>query len=419
MKVVCERPTIALCMITRNEEAYIEDSILSALPVVDRVVVMDTGSTDATKEIAGDLGAEVFEIPWPDSFALARNASLQKATEDWILVMDADERLDAAAAPALIRAARSSTVDAYLLTLKNYFYRPNQAIWDQPCAYSPEAYSSRHPAHYHCCHQGIRFFRNQGRYAFTGRLHEYVDVRDDAPSRPLGPTVGVIHHLGFLKNGGTSPEKDARYLRMAELQCHEDPDRSENFLILGMEYLQRRGASRECLDAFLQSRRLSPSDARAWTFAGIVCNRMQWFRLAEEYFDVAANLNPKNALIWEERGDACFNLQEPLPATQHYCRSYRLSPTPRVALKQALVASRLRRPVFPYLRQVVQRLPEAKSKQEISSQILELRKALWVEESHSGGVESLCRMLAPVVRELGRPDLEPFLEQMGRLSIPA
>src|SRR5262249_49576333 len=82
---------LSLCMIARDEEPRIEECLRSIAPYVDEMVVVDTGSKDRTREIARDCGARVFEMAWPDSFAEARNASLDLARGQWIFWMDADD----------------------------------------------------------------------------------------------------------------------------------------------------------------------------------------------------------------------------------------------------------------------------------------------------------------------------------------
>ncbi|HXN34137.1 MAG TPA: glycosyltransferase [Polyangiaceae bacterium] len=85
--------SITLCMIVRDEEAMLGDCLASVRASVDDVVVVDTGSRDATKRIAADAGARVFELCWRDDFAAARNEALKHARGEWVLVLDADERL--------------------------------------------------------------------------------------------------------------------------------------------------------------------------------------------------------------------------------------------------------------------------------------------------------------------------------------
>ena len=78
---------VSLCLIVRNGEATLPDCLRSAAGLVHETVVVDTGSTDATKQVAASLGARVFDFPWCDSFAAARNESIRHAQGDWIFVV--------------------------------------------------------------------------------------------------------------------------------------------------------------------------------------------------------------------------------------------------------------------------------------------------------------------------------------------
>src|SRR5690606_19791317 len=88
-----DTPTLTLCMIARNEEAHLARCLQSVRDLVDEIVLVDTGSTDRTVAIAEAFDARVFHVAWQDDFSLARNASLEEARGDWILVLDADETI--------------------------------------------------------------------------------------------------------------------------------------------------------------------------------------------------------------------------------------------------------------------------------------------------------------------------------------
>jgi glycosyltransferase involved in cell wall biosynthesis len=92
---------LALVMIARDEASDIARALESARPHVERMIVLDTGSVDATPEIAARLGAEVERFSWCDDFAAARNASLALSDAAWNLVLDADEWIEAGAEAAL------------------------------------------------------------------------------------------------------------------------------------------------------------------------------------------------------------------------------------------------------------------------------------------------------------------------------
>ena len=78
------RPRVSLCLIVKNEEAHLPACLRSAADLVDEIVVVDTGSTDRTREVAAELGAKVYDYPWSDDFAAARNESLRHAGGNWI-----------------------------------------------------------------------------------------------------------------------------------------------------------------------------------------------------------------------------------------------------------------------------------------------------------------------------------------------
>src|SRR5579863_6345186 len=87
------KPRRSLCMIVRNEEKNLAACLRSVADLMDEIVVVDTGSTDRTRDVARRFRARVVDFPWIDNFAAARNESLRHATGNWIFWLDADERL--------------------------------------------------------------------------------------------------------------------------------------------------------------------------------------------------------------------------------------------------------------------------------------------------------------------------------------
>ncbi|NBD26712.1 glycosyltransferase family 2 protein [Paenibacillus glycinis] len=96
--------SMALVMIVRNEETNLPRCLESAVQYVDDMIIVDTGSTDKTKQIAERFGARVFDYIWDDDFAAARNYALSQSTSTWNLVLDADEYITALDKAALIQA---------------------------------------------------------------------------------------------------------------------------------------------------------------------------------------------------------------------------------------------------------------------------------------------------------------------------
>src|SRR3989338_64847 len=83
--------TISVCMIVKNEQQYLQQCLESVKNVADEIIIVDTGSTDNTKQIARQFTDNIYDFAWIDDFSAARNFSLSKAAKEWIFVIDADE----------------------------------------------------------------------------------------------------------------------------------------------------------------------------------------------------------------------------------------------------------------------------------------------------------------------------------------
>lgn len=116
-----QKNTIALCMIVKNEEKNIERCLKSVEGIVDEIVIIDTGSTDSTQEIAKKYATTFLEEEWNDNFSYVRNLSIKNAKSDWILVLDADEELDETTKTNIFDAIKYDNVIANFLYIRNLF----------------------------------------------------------------------------------------------------------------------------------------------------------------------------------------------------------------------------------------------------------------------------------------------------------
>ena len=82
---------LSLCMIVKNEEERLARCLSGVQGAVDEIIIVDTGSTDGTKRVAGQFTSRVYDYAWDDDFSAARNASLDRATKPFILWLDADD----------------------------------------------------------------------------------------------------------------------------------------------------------------------------------------------------------------------------------------------------------------------------------------------------------------------------------------
>jgi GT2 family glycosyltransferase/tetratricopeptide (TPR) repeat protein len=219
---------VTACLIVKNEEQMLGDCLESVRDAVDEIVVYDTGSIDRTVQIARKAGAVVVEGTWEDSFAVARNAALLHATGEWVLSIDADERLQTH--PDVLRsqlAAPDSDVEAYLVAIENL----------------------HGPGNPRSVHTAIRMFRRRSS-TWRHRLHEQVVAADD-PARPLRTAylsgARLIHH-GYVAEVFDNRNKADRNLELALAGLDDgEVDRSYALMNLGRA-LESAGRSEEAVE---------------------------------------------------------------------------------------------------------------------------------------------------------------------------
>jgi tetratricopeptide (TPR) repeat protein len=209
--------TISLCMIVRDEEEMLPRSLAAAREAVDEIVVVDTGSVDRTIAIARSFGARVLERPWTGSFADARNAALDAATGDWLLVLDADEVLCEGDAPRLRALAGRVWREAFYLVEINH----TGEIGDGTAV----------------THNTLRMFRNRPEHRYEGRIHEQIAhaLPANLPER-IELSAVRIDHFGYLGVARDAKDKGRRNLELLLSQRDEGDDSAFLHFNLGSEY---------------------------------------------------------------------------------------------------------------------------------------------------------------------------------------
>lgn len=185
--------TISLCMIVKNEEDVLERCLKSMSPVADEIIIVDTGSTDTTKDIALRYTPHVFDFPWIDDFSKARNFAFSKATQQYCMWVDADDILTPSDQARLktLKDTSEPTVDIFMLKYDIAFDEENHPTF----SYYRE-----------------RIIKNDGSFFWEGVVHEAITPR------------GIIEYKEIaIQHRKLRPSNSDRNLRILEKQPHLSP----------------------------------------------------------------------------------------------------------------------------------------------------------------------------------------------------
>lgn|GEM_PF-959623 len=251
-------PRISLCMIAKDEEDFIARCLDSVKEVVGQIIVVDTGSTDRTKEVAREFGAEVYQIRWEDDFSKARNYSLSLASGDWILVLDADEWMDPGSKDPIKAIVSSPWPDPfyppiYMAKMINYLddeENPAKAV----------------------IHFNPRLFPNDPSIKFRGRIHEQVFHIDrfgrTEDMKIMAPDI-LIHHIGYTPKVKAKKGKKERNVGLLVKSMEEMPEEPFHYYNFGIEMFNTD--PEKALSAFLKSIELNEASGSKPYYMASAC----------------------------------------------------------------------------------------------------------------------------------------------------
>lgn len=227
-------PDISVCMVVKDEERLLPDAIESVLSVATEIVVgVDSRSSDDSRHIAVDAGARVHTFDWQDSFAAARNTSLERATCEWILFVDADETFTpygVARVREVLETPRPH-LDGYAFvveqrSLDGTVHRPDPGL-------------------------AIRLWRNSPEIRYVGRIHEQL-TKNGQPLR-IGAVRGepAVSHAGNDTRYYFDRGKHERNMRLFALALEDNPNDwnilyhlARQYASTGQRELSRQAAER-------------------------------------------------------------------------------------------------------------------------------------------------------------------------------
>lgn len=270
-------PTLALCMIVRDEEEWITQAINSVKSIVSEIIVVDTGSKDNTVEIAQSLGAKVFHQPWQDDFSEPRNFSIAQATSDWILILDADEAIAAEDLPELQRLTLDRSVCSEFL--QRHYTNDHRLSEFKPCSKEYPEWERDNAGYFES--NCVRLFPNHEGIHYRGRVHELVEhsIRD-IDKHKIERTKVRIQHFGHTDKVLAKKDKTRLYTPLGEQKLVDDPNYWQAYFEMGVEH-NRNGRHWESVVAFLQSLVKMPDYVPTWVNMGYVLCEMGRYRQAE------------------------------------------------------------------------------------------------------------------------------------------
>lgn len=304
--------TLSICLIIKNEEDYLCRCLSSIKAIADEIIVIDTGSTDNSVEIASEFGAQVFYSEWANDFSSVRNYCLDKACGEWILVIDVDEELDVNCLQLVKKRIQAPDTEAYILTI------------------SPPL-NSKHEFLDTSSWQ-LRLFRNNPNYRYRGFIHEQVldSILEHNPLAMIktAADIKIIHHSWDQEDANghyrlkrniclihqvlnREREKTCkdfflgreyyRHYRFPEALAHlkqafeghdTQPDYIPEIIRLIITCLYKLGKMSEALTFLDNVLIIRPDSADLYYFKGIICLTLGRYSLAKQSLEAALSSYP-------------------------------------------------------------------------------------------------------------------------------
>jgi ADP-heptose:LPS heptosyltransferase len=265
---------LSVFMIVRNEELNITECLESVKDIATELIVVDTGSTDKTKEVVSKYTDKIFDFNWIDDFSAARNYALSKCTMDWCLWMDADDVLEN---PGDVLLLLKQDFDAFNFNIK----------------YGNDVFNH------------ARLFRNFKNIRFAGRVHEYP-ILDNL--RLIDSKVNVLH-----KTQKTCTEdRSQRNYRILKKETEECPTNSRAFFYMA-NALKEMGQYDEAIKTYRHYLTLKSWLDERWMAQKYIGQIFEWQKKyveAIEEFKKAIEIDPRWAESYYYIGECFYHLTE-------------------------------------------------------------------------------------------------------------
>lgn len=243
--------TVALSMIVKNESKYIRQCLESVKDIVDEIVIVDTGSTDSTKEICKQYTDKIYDFKWNDNFSDARNFALSKVSKniDWILRLDGDEEFPQQCKMQLYNTIQNNDADVYIFPITNILsLNPFKSVLSKTA----------------------RLFRNVEGVKYEGIVHEEIDESVKKLGLKIANFNGHLMHYGYLKNANTLEEKFKFYETLALREIEKDPKNFKPYYTLAAHYCYLKDYNK-AVECYSKAVALNNTSYMIWHDYAVAC----------------------------------------------------------------------------------------------------------------------------------------------------
>lgn len=241
---MAQKIKISQCMIVKNEEKNIKRALSWGKDIVSEQIVVDTGSTDRTVEIAKQMKAKVFHFNWVDDFSAAKNYAIEQAKGDWIVFLDADEYIPAEDVPKIpaILAEMDSTSYHALITSWVQVSSDSEVSQKQAAGNLQwvSTVTSDGTKSVSLSGSVMRIFRRLPKLRYQGRIHEKLYLKLDKPDSLDVSKELAVFHTGYTPVEMKEKDKVARNIHLIKKELDDHPNDYSLLTCLADSYFDQK-----------------------------------------------------------------------------------------------------------------------------------------------------------------------------------
>ncbi len=312
-------PLLSLVMIVKNNALDLERCLKSVQGLVDEIIIVDTGSTDKTKEIAEKYTYKIFDFKWTNNFSDAKNYALKWAKGRWIINLDADESLSKSDHKKILDAINNASLNTAGFTLiqRNYTNKIGQFGL---VSSKGDHYNESKIANGFVPRKIVRLFKKDSRVHFTGAVHDSVELSIIANGGLISHLDLPIHHYGMLNRDGN--ERTKMYIGIEKENLRNGDFFQMYQLACQLHSIKENKEALKWLDKAIS---LNPKFHLAWLEKGTINMEMGELKKAKKFLETAKDFG-EHEMIYGHLAITHAQLGELDKAVEYFRKAIKLNP---------------------------------------------------------------------------------------------